>query len=498
MDALWDGHVKLPSSLPLELRYLEGTAEEKTFLTLLLEHSLDHVILFIENAVRDIPWMGDHYPLLNSFFKLLTLAYLQQQLSQDQIDRLIRLIQAHSSSIGPLLPKDLIISSGKAFQPGNSLLLGSQCRTLASAVGGKKRLDPPQRIFVEDVDEETFFTLLKVLEDANSSHLSNRSIAFYSEAFSLAQSMGAPELLTLLEEKLSTEATGEDWESVLILAQRKQLPNVIDACCAIVNAKEKGFRLLREGEHLLLSVENTEVDENFFNTCLKHSESLSFSSKVIQTPLLIRCLTAKLRWHKVSFADTNAIPLPVLETPFLTAYLDLSGCEWLTDPLLTALVDHIPDLEGLFLDDNRQLKSFIGVTHSSALHTLSLANCSQITDNILGGLLPKQSTWRYLTLKGCPSVGDRSAIFIATHGKQLVHLDLSGCQNLSDQGLKILIRECASVTTLELSGCHLITLDGVKQCLREMRSLRTFNASHCGFFGKIGPKDIPPSLRLIV
>lgn len=64
---------------------------------------------------------------------------------------------------------------------------------------------------------------------------------------------------------------------------------------------------------------------------------------------------------------------------------------------------------------------------------------------------------KYLSLKGCQSVGDQSIRTLAQHCRNIEHLDLAECKKITDSAIDPLSKHCPKLTAISLESCSLIT-----------------------------------------
>lgn len=64
---------------------------------------------------------------------------------------------------------------------------------------------------------------------------------------------------------------------------------------------------------------------------------------------------------------------------------------------------------------------------------------------------------KYLSLKGCQSVGDQSIRTLAQHCHNIEHLDLTECKKISDSATEPLSKHCNKLTAVSLESCSQIS-----------------------------------------
>lgn len=86
--------------------------------------------------------------------------------------------------------------------------------------------------------------------------------------------------------------------------------------------------------------------------------------------------------------------------------------------------------------------------------TISFVIQGPVIENIshrCGGFL------KYLSLKGCQSVGDQSIRTLAQHCHNIEHLDLTECKKISDAATEPLSKHCNKLTSVSLESCSQIS-----------------------------------------
>lgn len=64
---------------------------------------------------------------------------------------------------------------------------------------------------------------------------------------------------------------------------------------------------------------------------------------------------------------------------------------------------------------------------------------------------------KYLSLKGCQSVGDQSIRTLAQHCHNIEHLDLTECKKITDAATEPLSKHCPKLAAISLESCPQIT-----------------------------------------
>lgn len=64
---------------------------------------------------------------------------------------------------------------------------------------------------------------------------------------------------------------------------------------------------------------------------------------------------------------------------------------------------------------------------------------------------------KYLSLKGCQSVGDQSIRTLAQHCHNIEHLDLTECKKITDAATEPLSKHCSKIQQISLESCSQIS-----------------------------------------
>jgi len=116
------------------------------------------------------------------------------------------------------------------------------------------------------------------------------------------------------------------------------------------------------------------------------------------------------------------------------------------------------------------------------LLSLTLTDCSNITDLSVSEVARRCSKLHTLTLTGCGNITDLSVSEVARRCSKLHTLDLQGCWKISDLSVSKVARRCSKLHTLNLQGCWKITDLSVSEVARRCSKLHTLNLSSYGSY----------------
>lgn len=149
--------------------------------------------------------------------------------------------------------------------------------------------------------------------------------------------------------------------------------------------------------------------------------------------------------------------------------LTLCALSWVTDPVVEALIQHIPKLSSLDLSgcDNFQITLLSELSRLKNLETLRLAYL-RINESVLSIVAPLWRTVRDLDLSYCP-VDDKALLVIIRNLYELRELNLCGCRNVTPEGV-LQLAVCRGLRKLDLRAIPSLPPD-----FKTRHSFRFFN-----------------------
>jgi F-box and leucine-rich repeat protein GRR1 len=163
--------------------------------------------------------------------------------------------------------------------------------------------------------------------------------------------------------------------------------------------------------------------------------------------------------------------------------IDLQGCDLVTDPAITALLQGGRYLRELRLATCQKVtdQAFLTLPPSlkfESLRILDLTACFQLTDNAVEKIIESAPRLRILVLAKCIDITDRSVFAISKLGKNLHDIHLGRCVQISDEALKELVTKCNRIRYIDLAGCTRVTDNSVKM-LANLPKLRRIGLVKC-------------------
>jgi len=145
--------------------------------------------------------------------------------------------------------------------------------------------------------------------------------------------------------------------------------------------------------------------------------------------------------------------------------LDLAGCRYLSTMTATTLLQHCPNLEWLKLGKTIQHLS-PGVIEAIALYCknlryLDLTGCQDLSDVRIQEIVQRNCHLRTLILENCLYMSCETLPIIAKYGHELQSINLNGWFVLTDQALRELAAGCPNLREVLLMQCPSITEAGI-------------------------------------
>ncbi|KAK7395585.1 hypothetical protein VNO78_16147 [Psophocarpus tetragonolobus] len=120
------------------------------------------------------------------------------------------------------------------------------------------------------------------------------------------------------------------------------------------------------------------------------------------------------------------------------------------------------------------------------LKSLSLSNCSELSDSGLTRLLSYGSNLQKLNLSCCLKVTDYGLSLVASGCPSLISISLYRCPSITDKGLETLASGCLSMKDVNISYCSQISDKGLKAVTHWCHQLHAINISHCEGISGVG------------
>eukprot|EP00041_Stephanoeca_diplocostata_P021097 m.485140 g.485140 ORF g.485140 m.485140 type:complete len:511 (-) comp21732_c0_seq3:236-1768(-) len=219
-------------------------------------------------------------------------------------------------------------------------------------------------------------------------------------------------------------------------------------------------------------------------------------------------------------------------------YLDLQGCERISDRLLTAVHALCPRLRVINLyvcpditddgvralcggarlctemegdcernkrsvdtaerDTNRMPSAEAnGVKDgrwTSSLQSVNLSLCTRISDAAVDSIARACVRLHTLTVSGCDLITDKGVISL-TRLATIVSLDLSWCTKISDAAIAVLAQRCTQLAHLRLFGCVQLTDAAVRDLAEGCRRLKSLKMSGCSLLSDQACIDLAANAR---
>ncbi|KAI8368223.1 uncharacterized protein BYT42DRAFT_585807 [Radiomyces spectabilis] len=187
---------------------------------------------------------------------------------------------------------------------------------------------------------------------------------------------------------------------------------------------------------------------------------------------------------------TNDEMATVLQPCSQLAYLDLSACEQLGDPVVQTLSMHQQRLKILRLCLFREmtpegLYSLIAaetkLTEPSQLRQLDLSFCRHLDDNaIIAAVKCWGCSLTHLRLNSLYDITDRAMAAIARYCPNLRLLHVVRCWQVSNDSLHLLSRSCPDLIYLSLAFLNRANEVSIGQFIRHCKHLKWLDVTGCG------------------
>lgn len=161
----------------------------------------------------------------------------------------------------------------------------------------------------------------------------------------------------------------------------------------------------------------------------------------------------------------------------------LKRCMHLSDAAIQTASRNWPGLRTLELSDGVRLTDaalFALADGCPKLEKLDLSNCRNITEAGLLAIVQNCHNLRHLNLWGCTDAGtDRVLQELAKHCTALQSLNLGWCGQISDKGILAFTRGCSDLRVIDLCRCSLITDQSVSYLAEQCHYLCALGLSTC-------------------
>jgi hypothetical protein len=199
---------------------------------------------------------------------------------------------------------------------------------------------------------------------------------------------------------------------------------------------------------LITQISHTSLRELYVDHCVQFSvEPLLWIAGVVG---INSSKLSKLRTLDLSYCPLVDHGLHALSIGLHSLrYLNLEGCELITDTSLTALVQSNPKLLVLNLSSCTLLtsKSIIALAQSCPnIHSLNLSKCSKITSSAMQALTTHTHHLQALSLAGVRHLSEGSIFRLVAASTSLLMLNVTGCEEVTTSGLRSLIHGLQFVT----------------------------------------------------
>jgi hypothetical protein len=481
--------MQAPAFLPPELLvYFSYFKTEKELQDALIMRPID-LVRFFEAACADEPWAEAHPKLMRELLRWSTRTFYLGELPPPLVQRLVKSIQAHFSLLQPWLffkaaPfYTMTLYLNEKTIVVNSLLFGG----CSSYFKDLFRVN----YFEKLSNEWTMSTSLDLFESVHT-HILKGTVENlwrldYNEILNLMHLSRQWDLLLLVKECASILRRYINKENVvetLLKAHRQFFLEWKNDCIEVFNHQDWALKLIvGKVEDLRVEVLNFKQETlELFYLLAPWITHLGFGAQLSESSFYLDLITRCPKLKGIDLTDSFQYTDQFEALPSRISEINLSACAWLADENILMLARQLPQLRVLHLAGNVQLnyQSFGLLMRFKHLIHLNLANCTQLTDEILKLISETCPHLINLDLKECRLLGDRGCIEMIHNCPHLEVLDLSRCP-ITNRTLSELGAHAFRLTHLMLVGCSNLTDHALWQMLYQRPALKLLNVKECSF-----------------
>ena len=171
------------------------------------------------------------------------------------------------------------------------------------------------------------------------------------------------------------------------------------------------------------------------------------------------------------------------------AFLDISGCTFLSDKSLLSIARHGgTTLRSLTSRRNNLITDTVAnhiLTHCEQIECIDFSFCANL--KLMGVFERKNKASLYssrslqtVTLDGCPNLAIESFDWLCSSNSKLTTVSFSDASSLSEGSLLGLLFSCPELTLLHLSGCTSVSAKVMKAITQKCRNLSDLDLSRAG------------------
>jgi len=191
--------------------------------------------------------------------------------------------------------------------------------------------------------------------------------------------------------------------------------------------------------------------------------ALAFQIITCSNSLLTTLILSNCKWL------TDSLLSPVLELNPCLVCVDVSGCQSISAVSLQILATRCRQIQKLSLKDcHWQTAAALTVIayHCPQLYFIDLTSCWQVNDEAVCALVESCPRLTHISLAKIYGITNSSLFAISYHCRSLTHLDLVGCWRITDEGVRMVGEYCKDLKTLLVCECR----DVSEASLQSLRS----------------------------
>ncbi len=433
--------MKWPQFMSKKFWHLKETESFEEAFSDLEKKGQSHVIEFFIESCEDRTWItSGGEELMRTIFAWLTRQYREELLSDADAKAIAQAIQKQFKALEGILDYDadfviegkVIPVCGFMFQAQSPFFKELFKRTRARR--RRKVLEMPKikLAFFDYIKEFVYTGKIEFLWREEPKYILN----FIRQA----QKLGMQEMSAYTSEVYKRYLNPKNVIPHLRLAQKEFLRDLEKECCRYANEQNFGIMIEhRDTVGLQVTFESiTEIGLMLVDYLSRQISYLVCRGRVPSNPEIIVILNKIKHLVGLDLSGSSEISGELLENFPAVKQLNLSGCQWLDDERLLAIIQSSPGLVQLNLSKNTQLtfRSLGELTILSRLGSLDLSYCDQLNDDDFD-----------LVASSCP---------------QIAELYLRFCR-IGDDGLKSIAERCQNLAVLDLTDCKKISKEGIEQ-----------------------------------
>lgn len=461
--------MRLPILLPEKLKYTAIAETDRDLYSMLVKMPPDFVIFF-ESACEDETWGSEHSELLKMMLNWITQQFYQDKVESEYAVRILKTIQAHHGLLDELISRNLSFIIEGSSRPVNSFLWGANSDKLRTLLRRECRDKYTNTLTLPEIPQELFDQLDQFMLTGTVYDLTTKSKDQILQLMQQALIWELTDLVQQCEKSLKKYINHENIFDLLIMAHKKRLSILRQACFDFVNALEAGvFFKSSDMNSLILGFENfREKALNIFEKFRKNLTHLAFPNDVSSDETMIMVMQKVPDIRGIDLTLSSEWSENFLEIPSQIKEINLSQCGWLTPDNMSALFLRCPHIEGLSLahDSHLHYSAWSQLKNLRQLDSLDISNCDRLEDEEFRLILNACPNLRRLNLESCTKLDENAFNDLSQHLKHLIELNVANT-NVTDPALASVTQHCTELILLNVSNCRFVSANMITQIKKQ-------------------------------